>query len=99
MLDSLVKIIRDRKKSNISKSYTSKLLDQGIEGCIDKLQEEFDELKYALKHEKQNIVHETSDVIYHLLVTLESAGINFDDIMKELKKREGISGFQEKANR
>ena len=44
MLDSLVKIIRDRKKSDISKSYTSKLLDQGIDGCIDKLQEEFDEL-------------------------------------------------------
>ena len=39
MLDSLVKIIRDRKKSDINKSYTSKLLDQGIEVCIDKLQE------------------------------------------------------------
>ena len=39
------------------------------------------------------------DVIYHLLVTLESAGINFDDIIKELKKREETSGFEEKKNR
>jgi len=38
-------------------------------------------------------------VIYHLLVILESAGINFDDIIKELKKREGTSGFEEKRNR
>ena len=44
-------------------------------------------------------MHETADVIYHLLVTLESAGINFDDIMVELKKREGASGFEEKGNR
>ncbi len=52
----------------------------------------------AIKNEK-NTVHETADVIYHLLVTLESAGINFDDIIKELEKREGTSGFEEKRNR
>ena len=38
-------------------------------------------------------------MLYHLLVTLESAGINFDDIITELKKREGTSGFEEKKNR
>ena len=48
---------------------------------------------------KKNTIHETADVIYHLLVTLESAGINFDDIIKELKTREGISGFKEKEDR
>ena len=52
----------------------------------------------AIKNGK-NTVHETADVIYHLLVTLESAGINFDAIITELKKREGISGFEEKRNR
>ena len=51
------------------------------------------------KVNKKNTVYETADVIYHLLVTLESAGINFDDIMRELKKREGTSGFEEKSNR
>ena len=55
-------------------------------------------LEDAIKN-KKNTVHETADVIYHLLVTLESAGINFDDIITELKKREGTSGFEEKKNR
>jgi len=55
------------------------------------------ELEDAIKN-KKNTVHETADVIYHLLVTLESAGINFDDIITELKKREGTSGFEEKKN-
>ena len=99
MLDSLVKIIRDRKKSDISKSYTRKLLDQGIEECIEKLQEEFDELKFALKYEKTNIVHETSDLIYHLLVSLESAGIKFEDVLIELEKRKKQSGIDEKKSR
>ena len=53
---------------------------------------------YVLQNEK-NITHETADVIYHLLVTLESVGVNFDDVMVELKKREGTSGFDEKRNR
>ena len=48
---------------------------------------------------KKILIHESADVIYHLLVTLESAGINFDDIMKELNNREGTSGFEEKRNR
>ena len=59
---------------------------------------EVNELEDAIKN-KKNTIHETADVIYHLLVTLESAGINFDDIMVELKKREGTSGFEEKSNR
>ena len=46
-------------------------------------------LEDAIKN-KKNTVHETADVIYHLLVTLESAGINFDDIIKELN----ISDFK-----
>ena len=47
----------------------------------------------------KNTVHETADVIYHLLVTLESAGVNFDDVIGELEKRKGVSGFEEKRNR
>ena len=57
-----------------------------------------DELKDAIKN-KKNITHEAADVIYHLLVTLESAGVNFNDIIAELKKREDTSGFAEKINR
>ena len=97
-IEKLIKIIKSRKKNNVKSSYTSFLLSKGNDHCLNKLKEEVTELEDAIKN-KKNTVHETADVIYHLLVTLESAGINFDDIITELKKREGTSGFEEKKNR
>ena len=97
-IEKLVKTIRSRKGSNVKSSYTSFLLSKGNDHCLNKLKEEVTELEEAIKNNK-NTIHETADVIYHLLVTLESAGVNFDDIMVELKKREGTSGFDEKRNR
>ena len=97
-IEKLVKIIRSRKGSDVKSSYTAHLLSKGNDHCLNKLKEEIVELENAIKN-KKNIVHETADVIYHLLVTLESAGVNFDDVITELKKREGTSGFEEKKNR
>jgi len=97
-IEKLVKIIRSRKGSDVKSSYTAHLLSKGNDHCLNKLKEEIVELENAIKN-KKNIIHETADVIYHLLVTLESAGVNFDDIITELKKREGTSGFEEKKNR
>ena len=97
-IEKLVKTIKSRKKNDVKSSYTSFLLSKGSDHCLNKLKEELTEFEDAIKNNK-NKVHESADVIYHLLVTLESAGINFDDIIKELKKREGISGFKEKRNR
>ena len=99
MIEDLVKIIKERKKSEIEKSYTKQLISSGLDKCIDKLQEEFDELKDALQNNKSNVVHETADVIYHLLVSLEVANISFDDVLEELKKRKKLSGIEEKRNR
>jgi phosphoribosyl-ATP pyrophosphohydrolase len=97
-IEKLVKTIRSRKGGDVKSSYTSFLLSKGNDHCLNKLKEEVIELEEAIKNEK-NTTHETADVIYHLLVTLESAGVNFDDVMVELKKREGTSGFDEKRNR
>jgi phosphoribosyl-ATP pyrophosphohydrolase len=97
-LVNLVKTIRDRKNKDEDKSYTSSLLSSGLSKCIDKMEEEFDELKVAL-NTKSNIVHETADIIYHLLVTLEAADIKFEDVLKELENRKKRSGIEEKKNR
>ena len=97
-IEKLVKTIKSRKRNNVKSSYTSFLLSKGNDHCLNKLKEEVTELEDAIKN-KKNTVHETADVIYHLLVTLESAGVNFDDIITELEKREGTSGFEEKKNR
>ena len=97
-IEKLVKTIKSRKGRDIKYSYTAFLLYKGNDHCLNKLKEELTELEDAIKN-KKNTVHETADVIYHLLVTLESAGVNFDDIITELEKREDTSGFEEKKNR
>ena len=97
IIEKILKTIRSRRGNDIKSSYTSFLLSKGNDHCLNKLKEEVAELENAIKN-KKNTVHETADVIYHLLVVLESAGINFDDTIKELKKRQGTSGFEEKRN-
>ena len=95
---NLVDRIRERKNKDDDKSYTALLLSGGLIKCIDKMQEEFDELKEAL-NENSNIVHEAADIIYHLLVALEGADIKFEDVLKELENRKKQSGIEEKNNR
>ena len=97
-LINLVKTIRDRKNKEENKSYTSSLLSGGLSKCIDKMEEEFGELKEALNN-NSNIAHEAADTIYHLLVTLEVADIKFEDVLKELESRKKQSGIEEKNNR
>ena len=92
MIDDLVKTIRDRKNSSSDNSYTSSLLSDGLSKCIDKLEEEFGELKEAL-NTKSNEVHEAADLIYHLLVALEAADVKFEDVLNELEKRKFVSVF------
>jgi phosphoribosyl-ATP pyrophosphohydrolase len=97
-IKDLVEIIKNRKNKDKKLSYTSSLLSGGIERCLDKLDEEFNELKNAIRND-ENIVHEAADTIYHLLVSLEAANINFEDILIELEKRKKQSGIEEKQNR
>ena len=97
VFEALVKTIRDRKSSSEQESYTKKLLiDNNL--CREKVMEEINELVDAL-YKKKNEVHEAADVIYHLLVLLEANDIKIEDVLGELKKRQGISGLVEKANR
>ena len=95
---NLVKTIKERKNSKPDKSYTSSLLSGGLDKCIYKLEEEFEELKEAL-NTKNNEVHEAADLLYHLLVALEAADVKFEDVLNELEKRKDQSGLEEKKNR
>ena len=97
VLEELVKTIRERKNSSEQESYTKKLLmDNNL--CREKVMEEINELVDALTTKKKE-VHEAADVIYHLLVLLEANNIKIEDILDELKSRQGTSGLVEKANR
>jgi len=91
-LEELVNIIRDRKNSNPEKSYTSKLLNNKKMNVV-KVNEEVKELIEAIQ-KNENQVHEAADVLYHLLVLLESSGVKIEDVMQELKKRQ--NGIRQK---
>tara|TARA_B100000941_G_C28393214_1_gene493881 strand:+ start:137 stop:409 length:273 start_codon:yes stop_codon:yes gene_type:complete len=84
-LEELIKTIRDRKNSSPDKSYTYKLLnDKNL--SVSKIKEEVAELIEAVE-KNTNKIHESADVLYHLLVYLEANNIKIEDVMKELEKR------------
>ena len=84
-LEDLILLVRDRKNSLPDNSYTNKLLnDKSLSTA--KVKEEIDELLEAVKN-NTNKIHEAADVLYHLIVYLETNGIKIEDIMEELNKR------------
>jgi phosphoribosyl-ATP pyrophosphohydrolase len=99
-LSRLVKIIKKNKNKDPKISYTVSLLKKGKIFCIKKFMEEAREFATSSRYSnKKNIIHEASDLLYHFLVLLEFKKISIASIMKELKRRQKISGIQEKKNR
>jgi phosphoribosyl-ATP pyrophosphohydrolase len=94
----LAETIKSKRNEDAEKSYTSSLLSKGFDECLNKFKEESEEFSKAIKN-NDNIIHESADVIYHFLVTLESRGIRLIDVIKELEKRQNESGLEEKKNR
>ena len=85
-LEELINTIRQRKSSSNENSYTNKLLsDKKL--SVNKIKEEISELLESIE-KNSNKVHETADVIYHLMVLLEANNIKIEDVMNELKKRQ-----------
>jgi phosphoribosyl-ATP pyrophosphohydrolase len=85
-LEKLIAIIRQRKSSSPEESYTKKLLnDKNL--SVEKVKEEIGELIDAIE-KNSNKIHESADVLYHLMVLLEANGIKIEDVMDELKKRQ-----------
>jgi phosphoribosyl-ATP pyrophosphohydrolase len=85
-LEQLIKTIRKRRNSSPNKSYTNKLLnDKNL--SVAKVREEIKELIESVE-KNSNIIHEATDVIYHLMVYLEANNVKIEDVMSELKKRQ-----------
>ena len=81
-----MKTIRERKSSSSDSSYTNKLFnDKNL--SVAKVKEEIGELIEAVEKDT-NKIHETADVMYHLMVYLEANNIKIEDVMSELKKRQ-----------
>lgn len=100
ILQAVYQVILDRKTNPTDNSYTASLMRGGIDKILKKIGEEATEVVIAAKGGNQgDIVYETSDLIFHLLVLLGHQNIPPAKIYAELRRRFGTSGISEKAAR
>lgn len=90
MIEQLYNEIIARKNDPKVGSYTNYLFEQGLDKILKKVGEEATEVIIAAKNDNsEELIYETSDLIYHMLVLLAEKDVTLDEIAQELKKREG----------
>lgn len=96
----LGEVIAARRKADPSSSYVASLFAKGEDAILKKVAEEAAETVLAAKGgDKLHIVRETADLWFHTLVLLAWHGLAPEDVLAELRRREGISGIDEKKFR
>ena len=100
VLDRLWSVVMSRRNANPAVSHSARLLSRGTAKVAQKFGEESVECVIeAVAGNRDAVVAESADVLYHLLVLWVACGIRPDEVWGELKRREGISGIAEKAAR
>jgi phosphoribosyl-ATP pyrophosphohydrolase len=100
ILDRLAEAIEHRKGGDPQRSYVARLLADGEDAVLKKIGEEATETVMAGKSgDRLQIVREVADLWFHCLVALAHYGLKPADVLAELRRREGISGIDEKAAR
>jgi len=100
ILQAVYQVILDRKANPTDKSYTASLMNGGIDKILKKIGEEATEVVIAAKGGiRDEIVYESADLVFHLLVLLGHQDIHPDAVYNELRRRFGTSGIAEKAAR
>jgi len=104
ILKQLSDILETRKSESPDQSYVASLHAKGLNKILEKVGEEATETILAAKdaqlHGKtQDVIHETADLWFHTLVMLSHLGQSAEPVLKELERRFGISGIEEKASR
>ena len=100
ILDAVYRVILDRKANPSDSSYTASLMVKGIDKILKKVGEEATEVVIAGKGgTREEVIYETADLLYHLLVLLGYCDITPDEVFDELGRRFGVSGIAEKESR
>ena len=100
ILQRLGKAIAERRSADPASSYVASLFAKGGDAIMKKVAEEAAETLLAAKDgDKLHIVRETADLWFHCMVMLAWHGLGPDDVLAELRRREGISGIDEKSSR
>ncbi len=102
-MDILAKLeatLRERKNADPDQSYVASLYAKGDRKIAQKVGEEAVETAMAVAaDDNSEIIKESADLLFHLMVLLEARGLSLADVASELGQREGLSGIAEKANR
>lgn len=100
VLENLWRTIEARKSADPDTSWTAALLARGPEKCAEKFGEEaIEAIIEATRGDRDALVSEAADALYHLLVMLASRDVTLDAVLDELGRRQGLSGLAEKAAR
>jgi phosphoribosyl-ATP pyrophosphohydrolase len=99
-LRRLAATVAARRGADPETSHTARLLAAGPARCAQKFGEEAVEAVIAAaRGDRAELVSESADALYHLLVLLTASGAALEDVLAELARREGVSGLAEKAAR
>jgi len=99
-IHDLAEIVDARAALSREASYTRKLLDKGPEHCAKKFGEEAVETVIAaVGDNRDHLITESADLLFHLLVLLKSRGVKLEEVEATLAQRTGMSGIEEKAAR
>lgn len=100
ILQQLAQVLEQRKQESPDSSYVASLYSKGLDSILKKIGEEATETVIAAKGgDKEQIIYETADLWFHCMVMLADQDLNPDDVLKELQRRFGLSGLEEKARR
>mgnify|MGYP001079666229 CR=1 FL=1 len=100
VLERLSQVLEERKGADPDKSYVAKLYAKGLDSILKKVGEEATETVIAAKGGNQEeIIYETADLWFHSLVMLKHLGLEPEQVLRELQRRYGLSGLEEKKNR
>lgn len=88
LLKQLFDLVEERKNSDMKDSYTAAMFRKGRARIAQKVGEEAVETVIAaMKGDKQELIDEASDLVFHLFILLSDADVTLDDIIFELQKR------------
>ncbi|MCW8956853.1 MAG: phosphoribosyl-ATP diphosphatase [Gammaproteobacteria bacterium] len=104
LLSELAEVLEQRKRAAPDASYVASLYQKGLNKILEKVGEEATEVILAAKDaersgDKQQLISETADLWFHTMVLLTQQGLTAEDVLKELDRRFGLSGIEEKASR
>jgi len=100
VLEALSKVLEARKEADPESSYVAGLYHKGLDAILKKIGEEATETVMAAKDgDPEKVIYETADLWFHSMVLLAHLGLGPEAVLKELERRFGLSGLEEKARR